>query len=100
MGSFHIGWLSPSYILSLFAFLLSSLPLPFFFFLRGIPSFLIKPFKGSAFSRCLVYTGKAPKERKCMGVEKTSLTFTWWLLRLGLGWCRERSGLLQMSVSS
>lgn len=34
MGSFHIGWLSPSLLLSLFAFLLSSLPLPFFF-LKG-----------------------------------------------------------------
>lgn len=37
MGSFHIGWLSPSHPLSLFAFLLSSLPLPPppFFFKKG-----------------------------------------------------------------
>ena len=102
MGSFHIGWLSPSHPLSLCLSVVYSTFAPplFFFFKREIPSFFIKPFKGSAFSRCLVYTGKAPKERKCMGVEKTSLTFTWWLLRLVLWWRRERSGLLQMLVSS
>lgn len=45
MGSFHIGWLSPSLLLSLFAFLLSSLPLPFFFFKGEFPRFSSSPLK-------------------------------------------------------
>ena len=62
MGSFHIGWLSPSHPLSLFAFLLSSLPLPpppLFFLKRGIPSFFIKLFKGSI---CLLKVPRLHRE--------------------------------------
>ena len=108
-GIFHIGWLRPSHPLSLPVFLLSSLPTTPKPFKRGIPSFFIKSFKGSAFSRCLIYTGKTPKETKCMEVKKDQLSlgghygWGWDGVGKGLGSCRcqlllDTSAILVVSV--